>query len=117
MRLVVIESPYSAETLEGIEANLSYARACLRDCLRREESPIASHLLLTQGGVLDDSDPVERAWGMHAGWAWMRVADAVVVYVDRGISAGMREGISEAGNLGVAVEFRSLEGGGAGFLS
>lgn len=110
MRRVVVESPYSAPTPEGIERHVEYARACLRDCIRRGEAPIASHLLLTQPGVLDDADPLERETGMRAGWAWIDQADAVVVYEDLGVSSGMRGGMATALTRGVRVELRRLGG-------
>lgn len=102
MRRVTIESPFAGD----IEANLEYARACLRDSLERGEAPFASHLLYTQ--VLDDGDSVLRKRGMEAGFAYSAVADAIVVYVDRGVSPGMNEGIERARAFGVPVEFRSL---------
>jgi len=51
MRRVVVESPYSAPTIDGIAHHIDYARACLRDCIQRGEAPIAPHLLLTQPGL------------------------------------------------------------------
>lgn len=104
-RLVILESPYSGD----VEANVAYARACICDCLRRGEAPIASHLLFTQPGVLDDAAPAERAQGIAAGHAWFRVADACVVYEDRGFSVGMIAGVEAARAAGVPIEFRSLE--------
>ena len=104
MRRVVVESPFAGD----IEANLKYARACLRDCLMRGESPVASHLLLTQDGVLDDSDPIERAVGINAGHAWMHGAHAIVVYTDRGISEGMKAGIRSAEFHKLNIEYRSI---------
>lgn len=104
MRRVVVESPYAGD----IAANLAYGRACIRDCLLREESPVASHLLYTQEGILDDLDPVERAQGINAGHAWMHGAHAVVVYTDRGISSGMDAGIKAASFHGIPVEYRKL---------
>ena len=80
MRLVVLESPYAG----NVERNVAYARACLADCLARGEAPIASHLLYTQPGVLDDTNPEQRKLGINAGFAWNRFADAVVVYEDLG---------------------------------
>ena len=103
MRLVILESPYAGD----IARNVEYARACVADCLRRGEAPIASHLLYTQPGILDDSIPGDRELGMAAGWAWMRVAEAVVVYTDLGTSDGMRRGIAMAGLAGIPVEYRS----------
>lgn len=104
MRLVILESPYAGD----VEANTVYARACLRDSLLRGEAPIASHLLYTQPGVLDDAIPQERQHGIDAGLAWKKVAEATIVYVDRGISKGMRYGIDAATAAGIPVEFRRL---------
>lgn len=106
MRLVILETPYAG----NIEANVAYARACLGDCLRRGEAPIASHLLFTQPGVLKDEIAAERALGIDAGHAWFRVADACVVYTDHGISKGMLTGIRVACSFGVPVEHRNLPG-------
>lgn len=104
MRLVIVESPYAGD----VQQNEAYARAALRDCLLRDEAPLASHLLYTQPGVLDDGDFDERLLGIMAGLAWGRHADATVVYIDRGISQGMREGISRAQRDGRPIERRSL---------
>jgi len=109
MRRVVVESPYAGNFWLRF-LNRRYARACLRDCLDRGESPLASHLLYTQRGVLHDGDASERARGIAAGLTWGQVADATVVYTDRGISVGMRMGIDEAERAGRPVEFRSLNG-------
>lgn len=106
IRLVILESPYAGE----IEANVAYARACVRDSLLRGEAPIASHLLYTQPGVLRDEVPAERQRGIEAGLAWRTVAQAAVVYTDRGISRGMEYGIEAARSAGLAVEFRTLNG-------
>lgn len=106
MRLVILESPYAGD----VERNVAYARACLRDSLRRGEAPIASHLLYTQPGVLDDKLEHERQMGIDAGLAWRDVAQATVVYTDHGMSAGMRYGIGRAEAAGVPVEYRSLNG-------
>jgi hypothetical protein len=84
-RLVIIESPYAGD----VDANVAYARRAMRDSLDRGEYPIASHLLYTQPGILDDSVPEERALGIAAGLAWRAVADRAVFYVDLGWSTGM----------------------------
>lgn len=104
MRLVIIESPFAG----NIELNVAYARACLRDSLLRGESPLASHILFTQPGVLDDTNPRERALGIEAGLEWGRQADATIVYVDFGISSGMLQGIAAARAWRRPVEHRSL---------
>jgi hypothetical protein len=105
MRLVIIESPYAGD----VEANVVYARKAVRDSLLRGEAPIASHLLYTQDGVLDDNVPVERQHGIDAGLAWRKVAEASVVYADRGISLGMEYGIEKAKSAGIPVEVRFIE--------
>lgn len=102
--LVVIESPYAGD----VAANLDYARACMKDCLQRGEFPLASHLLYTQSGILDDTKPEERKLGIAAGLRWAEKADKTVVYIDRGISAGMALGIASAKVKGRVVEYRKL---------
>lgn len=109
VRLVIVESPYAAEAAEDLAANIEYARRCVRDSLARGEAPIASHLLYTQPGILDDNVPSERQWGIDAGLAWRAVAEASVVYTDRGISRGMRYGIEAAESAGIPVEYRTIE--------
>jgi hypothetical protein len=105
MRLVIIESPYAGE----VRRNEAYARACLADSLARGEAPIASHLLYTQPGVLNDEEPGERALGIAAGLAWKRVADAQVFYVDRGWSRGMLDAAGGDRNA-PGLEIRRLGG-------
>ncbi|MDB5522790.1 MAG: hypothetical protein JWM58_553 [Rhizobium sp.] len=107
-RLVILESPYAGD----VARNERYARACLRDSLLRGEAPMASHLLYTQPGVLDDLLPHERATGIQAGLSWGMRADATVVYVDLGTSPGMHFGISHAMSVGRPVEYRNLTSGG-----
>lgn len=118
MRRVIVESPFRTTDIEvaghsiTIEEtdNVAYARACMRDCLRRGESPYASHLLYTQPGVLDDSVPEERAQGIEAGLVWKQSADASIVYYDRGITKGMILGIQLSAKIGQPVEYRQLGG-------
>lgn len=104
MRNVIVESPYAGDVI----TNLSYARACLRDCLNKGEAPYASHVLYAASGALDDFDPVERQLGLDAGFSWGKIADATVVYTDLGISPGMAKGIEDANLAGRPVEYREL---------
>ncbi|WP_430430209.1 hypothetical protein [Oceanicaulis sp.] len=104
MKRVIIESPYAGD----VDASVAYARACLKGSLKRGEAPIASHLLYTQPGILDDDKADERALGIDAGHAWIACADLVVVYHDLGVSEGMQEGIRRAFDAGKPVEFRKL---------
>lgn len=105
-RLVILESPFAGD----VTGNVEYGRKCVRDSLLRGEAPIASHLLYTQPGILDDDIPEERQYGIDAGLAWKKVAEASVVYADRGISRGMEYGIMEARAAGIPVEVRYIEG-------
>lgn len=109
MRRVIVESPYRAKTFFGRRANVRYARRAVRDCVIRGEAPIASHLLLTQRGVLRDAVPAEREMGIAAGHAWIDVADAVVIYTDRGVSYGMEQAIAVARASAIPVEYRKIE--------
>lgn len=104
--LVIIESPYAGE----IELNVAYARAAMRDSILRGEHPIASHLLYTQPGILDDSIPEERERGIAAGLAWRDVAERAVFYLDRGWSCGMKSALEIYEREGFPFESRSLEG-------
>lgn len=106
MRLVILESPYAGD----VERNVAYARAAMADCLDRGEAPIASHLLYTQPGVLNDDVPEERSLGIDAGLAWGTVADAAVFYVDLGMSPGMVEAWRRHHFEGRTVERRTLAG-------
>lgn len=107
-RRVILESPYAGNIWQRW-LNRRYARKCVRDSLMRGEAPIASHLLYTQPGILNDNVPKERKQGIDAGLAWRYVAEGSVVYTDRGISTGMDYGIKAAVAAGRKVEFRSLK--------
>lgn len=102
MRLVIIESPWQG----GIERNQTYLQLCIRDCIRRGESPYASHQMLTQ--ALDDKDTRERDIGIRAGYAWWRYADRIVFYTDLGWSKGMEKARMRARTMDVKIEERSL---------
>lgn len=104
MRLVIVESPYAGD----VARNVDYARRCIRDCLLRGESPIASHLLYTQRGILDDAIPAERALGIAAGLEWRKVSDVSVFYVDLGWSPGMTFALRSAKREKRPVEVRTI---------
>jgi hypothetical protein len=110
VKRVVIESPYAGDTVGDIAANVAYARRAVRDSLMRGEAPIAAHLLHTQDGILNDAHLPDRMLGIAAGIAWIRVADLVAVYVDKGISRGMQQAIDYAVAAGVPVRTRFLDG-------
>jgi len=105
MKLVILESPFAGD----VQRNVRYARDCVRDCLKRGESPYVSHLLFTQPGILDDDIPEERELGIQAGFAWRNQAEMTVVYTDLGISTGMKYGIKHAEDNGIPIEYRTLD--------
>lgn len=104
--LVIIESPYAADTPAGVEANLAYARAAVADSLARGEAPFASHLLYPL--VLEDTDPQQRAQGIAAGLDVAARADLTAVYTDRGITPGMHQGIRHAERHGRPTQKRTI---------
>lgn len=105
MTLVIIESPFSGE----VEKNTRFARACMHDSLSKGEAPLASHLLYTQEGILDDDIPSERDWGIEAGLAWGKQASRTVVYTNLGVTGGMEKGIQRAEDEGREIEYRELD--------
>jgi len=115
VRKVSIESPLKPIGRHGsseedhkreYEENVAYARAAMLDCIQRGEAPFASHLLYTQ--VLDDAEADERKTGMRAGMHIGDAMDARVVYIDLGVSVGMRAAITRAESRGQHVEMREL---------
>lgn len=104
MRRVILESPWSG----NIRKNRNYARRAVKDCLKRGEAPIASHLLFTQPGILKDELAEERMLGINAGLAWSEVADAAVFYADYGFSFGMQCALAEHSKAGTPIEVRYL---------
>lgn len=104
MVLVILESPYAGNVLR----NINYARKCVLHSLTCGESPIASHLLYTQSGILNDQIKSEREVGLKAGLAWRKRADLQVFYVDYGISKGMSLALEQCKDEGRRYEMRSI---------
>lgn len=98
MKTVIIESPLQGGT-EREADNIAYARRCMADSLARGEAPFASHLLYPQ--VLDDTNYEQRARGIEAGLVIGRLLDLRAVYIDRGITLGMCEGLAEDAEIEV----------------
>lgn len=104
MVLVIIESPFAGD----VEKNKRFARACMRDSLSRGEAPLASHLLYTQEGILNDDIPEERNWGIEAGLAWGKKAAKSIIYTNLGMSGGMKWGEQSAKDEGREIVYREL---------
>ncbi|HYT46331.1 MAG TPA: hypothetical protein VEP90_28635 [Methylomirabilota bacterium] len=109
MRKVIIESPFMRNKTRTQEQHEHYARLAVRDAVLRGEAPIASHLLLTQKGILNDDVPEERTLGIEAGLAWMDCAEASIFYTDCGWSSGMIAALKRCqAKEGYLIEFRSI---------
>jgi hypothetical protein len=100
-RLAIIESPYAGD----VKRNIAYAKRAMHAALNEGYAPIASHLLYTLPGMLDDTNPDERALGIEAGLSWYAVAEICLVYRDLGITPGMQMGIERAKKCGVPCLF------------
>ena len=104
MKRVILESPYKGL----VERNKIYAKECMKHSISLGEAPIASHLLYTQEGILNDEIEEERQLGIDLGLAWKDVAEAHVFYIDFGISAGMKYAIEYATKNDIEMEFRFI---------
>lgn len=109
MKLVVLESPFAGSETHSVKQHVDYARRAMRDSILRGEAPIASHLLYTQPGILDDTVPDERATGIEAGLLWAAHAEEAVFYVDCGWSRGMRAALERHKAEGRKVTYRWIE--------
>lgn len=108
-KLVMIESPFKGKDWDETQRNILYARLCVRDSLyQRGEFPYASHLLLTQTGLTDDTNPEQRDIGIRAGQALAARLDLRVICQDLEISKGMEYGIEAAERIGQPIEYRNL---------
>lgn len=108
MKMVIIESRFSANNTYDLVKNRKFTLACMRDCFMRGEAPYASHVIYAHTHILDDFIASERALGMHAGFLWGNFGSKTVVYEDLGISEGMIMGIEHAKSVGRNVEYRKL---------
>lgn len=102
MKTITIESPYAGDT----ERNLRYLHRCIRDCVDRNESPYASHLMLTT--ALDDNDPIERERGITVGRAMAMTTNKRAFYIDLGWSGGMKDAKEYYDILNIKYEIRSV---------
>ncbi len=80
----------------------------MRHSLSLGEAPLASHLLYTQAGILNDEIEAERTLGIAAGIAWAGVADKHIFYIDYGMSRGMRDALEYAVKRNIPIEMREI---------
>lgn len=105
-RLVIVESPFRATEHRTEAQHREYLRCALADCIRRGESPFASHHLTPE--VLQDDSPYERALGIRLGLAWGAHADLIAVYSQLGCSSGMMQAIQHYKAAGKRIEWREI---------
>lgn len=84
LKLVYIASPYAGDIENNVEAAKEYCLAAMEEGV----TPVAPHLLYPQ--FLDDSDPIQRNLGTHAGLELLTRCDELWVCGSE-ISPGMKE--------------------------
>lgn len=99
---VYLASPYSG----NVERNTAYLRDAIRHSVSLNESPYASHRMLTD--ALDDGNANEREIGQCAGLTYISLVNFIVVYIDLGISSGMKAEIDFANSKNKLVILRCL---------
>lgn len=106
---VILESPYTAPTTQGLIRNRNYLKLCILDSIARGEAPWAGHAFYTQ--FLNDRSVRDRILGMRLAQSWLFPASLVAVYTNLGVSRGMQAGIALAHRVGIPVEYRQLSEG------
>jgi hypothetical protein len=94
MKMVFLVSP---------EGDAEFARACIQDCLSRDEAPFAPHVFY---GV-EPSRGVDDL-GSWAGQVYLVNTSKVVSYIDNGTTDWMQDQINQGAEWGVTVEERKL---------
>ena len=109
----VVESPFGRNvdgskcTPEQYARNIRYLNRALTHSIRRgDEAPYASHRFYP--GLLDDTEPADRALGMKMGLVWSEAAQRVAVYQDHGITEGMQQALAQHAERGIEVVFRMI---------
>jgi len=108
VRRILVETPAVTATTVVPGRNVTYARRAMRDALERGEAPLMPDVLYLLSGVVDEDVPTDRALGLLAGYTWAAHAEAVVVYMDYGISPAVAEAVDNAKALGLEVEYRLI---------
>lgn len=105
MKRVIVEIPFLYDKDESIK----YAKACIIDCLKRNESAILPEFMYQYENFLNSENLCEMAIGIAASMAWSKSADYVVVYTDYGINHNMQICIDEHKKRGTNIVYRSLD--------
>ena len=107
MTPVILEAPYAGE----VPTHLRYLRACIRDCLLRNEAPLAAHHLYSAPGVLRHEYQEELELAIQAKLAWRQFAERTVFYSDLGWSDEMVRARNVCTRDGWTYEVRFLKDG------
>lgn len=101
-KLVYIASPYAGD----IENNIAFAKAACRYAIAQGKTPIAVHLLYPQ--ILDDSNSIDRTFGLKLGLEVMERCDELWMCGDQ-TSAGMLEELEQAKNMSLPIRYLSRD--------
>ena len=107
--IAVILSPYRSDDPTEFRKFREYRHNCIRHATERGYAPYASHQMMTDS--YDDRIPEERRKGMQCERAFLEIADAVLVYIDEGISGGMLETLNSLPDSAPHPTFIRLLGG------
>lgn len=103
---IFIVSPYHNKNKRNHQKNIDYAKLCLINSIKNNESAYVSHLLYPQ--VLNNKNNIERDLSIEDGLEWIYRSDYIVCYVDRGITKGMRKCILYAELIIKPIVYRRL---------
>lgn len=103
---VFVISPYCNKNKLCHKQNIQFAKLCLSDSIKRNESAFASHLLYPQ--VLNNKNSIERDLSIQDGLEWLNKSDFVVCYVDRGITNGMKICLDRAKLINKLIFYRRI---------
>ena len=99
----IVESPFAGD----IDRNVEYAAEAISSLvLGGKYAPMASHLLYTR--MLDDDNKDERMLGIDAGLNYGAKAEETIIFVDRGLSTGMKYGVINAEKANRKYSFATL---------
>jgi hypothetical protein len=119
LRVVALESPYHSEDPKILKRNIAYAIQASKHSLTLGDVPFPSHLIFTQlvkpdGSVGYVHDGIVDEFGgsrekvIEATQAVRQRCDAIVMYVDFGVSNGMAYAAEFARKHGIPIEERRL---------
>jgi len=102
--VVYICSSYEGSSAAEVRGRIRQARRYCRFALRQKAVPVAPHLLYPQ--FLDGEDIHERALGMYCAKRLLyHVCEEVWVFMEDGLSDGMKEELDLAKRLGRRIRF------------